>query len=161
MKRRIAVCFMVIVLLLGLMCGCDLSKQESVYTDYSKIGGDSDSFSYSYCNGGTENTELSMTFEGFSGYDTLWIIDAKEKGTLTVDFESKIDSGKFKVVLVTPNREVKNLFEQSQKDSVTIDIEKGRYRIKIVGHKSKGEVTGAIKTNGDMEITEAEAFGNW
>ncbi len=70
------------------------------------------------------------TTKKFSGVDTLKELNLSENPT--IDFDLTINSGKFKIVLVK-GETVTLLTEESVTGGKQIELEAGRYKLKIVG----------------------------
>lgn len=133
--------------------GCNVSDyQKSIYSDNSKIAKEADSYTFNNRIGSTNKNETNIEFSAFTGMETIWIIEVKEEGSVSVNYESKIENGDFKTVLISPNGVLTNIFEQSKSGTSTLNLQKGKNRIKIVGNDAKGEVTLLIKIDEDMQI---------
>lgn len=136
------------------MAGCSKvnTYQKEIYNDNSKISSQADSYSFVKRIGSTKNNEASISFGTFNGVETIWGIDSEAAGNVSLDYNGEITNGKFKVVLVTPDNEVIKVFESSDNKSLTIDLNKGQSKIKIVGNDAKGKVQLFIKTDGNIKI---------
>ena len=143
-KRKLSV-YSIILLLLSLsftFAGCSKvsSYQESIYSDESKIIKEADSYSYIIRTGSTKDNISTIGFKTFNGMETLWTINTEERGTLTIDYDTVIEQGKFKLVLINPNNEVQTILENEQSGTATIEMIKGKSRLKIVGLDARGEI---------------------
>lgn len=129
--------------------------QEKMYDDSSKIIKSGDSYTFYTCTSTWDsNKEMSMKFGSFSGTDTIWSFDVKKDTEVTFNYESNIDDGEFKVVLINPNKEIENILEGTVKDKNTIKVSKGEYRIKFVGKKAKGKINISIEDNKYIDIKD-------
>ena len=89
----------------------------------------------------------AIEFEGFYGSNTLELMEIEQSSIVNIDFESEIVEGKFKIVLITPQKEVMNISEDTEKGTFKIIAPEGNYAIKIVGNSASGKVI--IKTSKD------------
>lgn len=89
----------------------------------------------------------AIEFEGFYGSNTLELMELEESAIVNIDFESEIVEGKFKIVLITPKKEVMNISENTEKGRFKFIAPEGSYAIKIVGNSASGKVI--IKTSKD------------
>lgn len=153
--RLTIITFMMILAMV--LSGCKASEyQKSIYTDNAKIGRDIDSYSYKNSSSNSKDLEINKKFGSFTGMETVWIIDAKEETTVDIEFSSKLTSGLFKTVLVAPHSEVTNVFEQQKSGKATLQVQRGKNRIKIIGKEAVGEVSLSIKEGSGMNIFRPE-----
>ena len=144
-KSKRAVLFITILVLLSSLVGCSVDQNlKSLYNDNKKIAATGDSYSFMNRVGDTKDKTIEVKYSKFYGDETIWIFDVVKQGEIKVDFDSSIDSGKFKVVMITPLDEVVNVFEHqkdegSQQGRSTISADLGRYRLKIIGDNASGE----------------------
>lgn len=124
--------------------------QKSIYDDNSKIISESDSYSYLDRIDKSTDEKLKLKFT-LTGMESVYRFDVKEDEVININYDANISSGKFKVVLVSPEDEVITLLEGSSSDSKDIKINKGENIIKIVGNNAKGTVEISIKST-DNEI---------
>lgn len=132
-------------------------NRKSIYTDNSKIVALNDNYSYLYKRGINEKGYTNMSFK-FSGMDTIWEISSKKDSTINIEFDSKIESGKFKVVLIDENNNVIKILEQSQEGSSKFNIKKGNSRIKIIGSDCKGELKMNITANKEENMDVVDIY---
>lgn len=133
------------------------NNRKSIYTDNSKIVALNDNYSYLYKRGINEKGYTNMSFK-FSGMETIWEISSKNDSTINIEFDSKIESGKFKVVLIDPNDNVIKILEQSQEGRSKFDIKKGNSRIKVIGSDCKGKLKINITTNEEEDIDIVDVY---
>lgn len=98
---------------------------------------------------------MEKKYSSFYGSYTIWIIETKEVSSIKIDYYSKLKKGKFKVVLVTPEKDVESIFEQNQYGNTTLPLKKGRNRIKMVGKDAAGSIKMKIILNGTARIQVA------
>lgn len=125
--------------------------QKSIYDDNSKIIAESDSYSYLDRIDESTDEKLKLKFI-LTGMESVYKIEAKEEEVININYDANISSGKFKVVLVTPEDKVITLLEGSGSDSKEVKINKGENRIKIVGSNTKGSVEISLKTTDQAAI---------
>ena len=120
---------------------------NSSYNDRSLILSDEDSYTYQKCvDTGSTDTSLKRDFQGFNGKDTIWILDAAENASISLDLSANLASGKFKVLLVSEDNDITTLLEGDDTQNTSVDLEKGTARIILVGDHA----------NGSCEITLSE-----
>jgi hypothetical protein len=135
MKRLVALlvsCLMVIS-----MSGC--GDLDSVYDDDTTIIRSGDSNSTTGASSTIIGNDLSVTAT-LTGSRTIWRYDAETDTDATFSYSLSVSSGgKAKLVLITPDNEVIVLAENtdnttdSEIQTQTVSLQKGEYRIKIVG----------------------------
>lgn len=65
--------------------------------------------------------------------ETLFELDIESDTTIKIEYDSKVSSRKFKIVIIKSNDKIIKVIEGTQKGSVDVEVLKGRNRIKIVG----------------------------
>ena len=136
--------------LVGIVALATMDSQGNItgngmYDKNGMIGNDSDSHSYRGYDQNTLKNGFTLKFSGFYGCDTIWLIDAAQPGQIRVDYDSNIESGRFKVILVSPEHEVAVIAESSKKGSAPLHLKQGEYRLKIVGDNARGNIKASIK----------------
>lgn len=99
-----------------------------------------------------ESNNMEVTFGIIKGPFTLYYITAKEESDIVINFESNIEKGDFKVVLVGADDEIIDIFEGTSKDSKTIAVKAGESRIDIIGEGINGKVDINIEADKDIKI---------
>ncbi|MBU1144099.1 MAG: hypothetical protein KKH92_10730 [Firmicutes bacterium] len=132
----------VIVTLVALLTACTLTEKTDDYNNYNKIVKTTTDVTYDAYDGGVEDNNALLRFEGFEGIDTLFVFTGEESITITV-YEN-VQVGKFKVVLVDPFNQVIELHQ-----TTTLSCVEGQYRIKVVGE----EATGTISINVSSQVS--------
>ena len=64
-----------------------------------------------------------MKYSGFSGDDTIWILNSHKDGEITFNYDSTVNSGDFKVVLINPQKGIENILEGTEQGNKTTNIE--------------------------------------
>ena len=147
----------ILILFLSLtfiFAGCSKvsSYQESIYSDESKIINEADSYSYLIRTGSTKDNISTVGFKTFNGMETIWTIDTEEEGTLTIEYNTVINQGKFKLVLIDSNNNVQTIVEQDGSGTASIELKKGKSRLKIVGVDAQGEIQATLIASMGMKI---------
>ncbi|HHV63550.1 MAG TPA: hypothetical protein GXX46_00505 [Peptococcaceae bacterium] len=123
------------------LVGCSIGVgKETIYDDAQRIARDGDSYSFYHRIGEIGRNSLALDYSRFYGVQTIWVWENEEPGEIAVDYDSQVTSGKFKVVLVTPEGRIINIAEQSGKGSFKIAASRGKYSLKIVGYDAKGAI---------------------
>ncbi|MCR1898578.1 hypothetical protein NSA47_06175 [Irregularibacter muris] len=128
------------IFILSSITGCSsiTSYQQSIFDDDNKITKEEDSYTYKIREGKGAGNEIDITFTSFTGMDTVYKFMAEEEGEVTFHFESVVHKGDFKVVLITPEKEVINILSDTEKGDKIIPLGEGESRMKLVGKKAKG-----------------------
>lgn len=143
------ICFIILLPTLLLFSGCFGFNMSGIYEDDTKIAAKADSRSFSHRLGSTSDNQSKITYDGFTGAETIWNIESESDGSITIEYNSQVDKGDFKLVIIDPQNKVENIFEYSGEGTEIIDIKKGKSRIKIVGKESKGEFSLKINKYND------------
>lgn len=138
-KKRI-VLLTTTIMMISLCLGCGNNTMNKIYNDNSKIANVSDTF------GLDESTETikSGIYKGklkLSGCGTIWTYQSSTDFDLKIPYTLSVNSGKAKIVLISPDNTVVNLVENTDEatikgvTSLTAPIKKGNNRIKVVGYE--------------------------
>jgi uncharacterized protein YceK len=146
------VIFAVMVLMNG--CSTVSEKQKSMYENNALIDEAGDSYSFINRTGQTTDSKMDIQFGNFYGSQTIWSINAAKQGEIKIDFDSNVNSGKFKGVLISEGGEITNIFEGTQKGSqMVVKVSEGKYRFKIVGNNANGKAVVEFTLDKDMSST--------
>ncbi len=148
--------FIGLLILLDIVVSCGFNVgQKNIYNNNKKIAQQGDSHTYNRRTGNeNSNDKIDWKYSGFSGDDTIWILKPKEDGEITINYDSTVNNGNFKVVLTNPKKqEIKTILEGIEEGSETIKLLKEEYRIKIVGKNAEGNIKLSINENKNVEIT--------
>tara|TARA_B100000965_G_C19339974_1_gene646926 strand:- start:191 stop:661 length:471 start_codon:yes stop_codon:yes gene_type:complete len=152
MKRfRIVSLIVLTITILFLTTGCG-EYQKDIYADDSIIAKAYDSYTFVSRSGSTTPNESNIKYGAFVGMETIWVIESEGDGSFTIEYDSKVKKGEFKVVLITPDNKVRNILEQNEEGTIKIKAGKGKSRVKIVGNEAGGECLLKIETQGDAVI---------
>lgn len=129
------------IIITSSLIGCSADNEKNdIYDDNERIAQAGDSFSFYKRIGETSDKKADLKYSRFSGVQTIWAIETDGNSDINITYDSLVSSGKFKVVLVTPDKEVINIVEQSGKDTHNYVTIKGRYSIKFVGLNANGNI---------------------
>jgi hypothetical protein len=113
------------------LSGCIImTPKEKAFYDDDFIVSEGDSFTYFTRNGSFDN----FAFSDFSGTETVCTIDGLQ--TIEIEMNYQIHKGLFKVVLISPTKEITILEQGTQR----LLLDEGSYRIKIVGSHAFGKL---------------------
>jgi hypothetical protein len=146
--------------LAGVLSGCTgAASQEklNIFDDESAIVQEADH--YTYLNRvGTENTSerIDLQYSGFSGSDTIWTFEVEEAGQISLEFDSTVASGDFKVVLVTPEQEIEEVLVGEQAGDQTFDLTAGKTVLRLIGREASGQIVLEITQSQNVEITRID-----
>ena len=152
LKNKSLMCACLLFLVSATGCGIS-DKHQKAYDSVEQIAQQGDSYSYGnrLCSE-QSNDEFNLKYDGFSGTDTIWILESKEDGEITVNYDSTINNGDFKVVLAYPDtKEIENISEGTEQGNKTIKLKKGESRLKLVGKNAAGDLK--------ISITETKNLG--
>lgn len=150
-KKNLIIIVIVIISILGGFIFTIGSYQKSIYEDNSKIISKFDSSFYLNQVSNKIGGVLKSKFR-FTGMDTVYKLNAKEDGTISVNYNVNITSGKFKIVLISPDNEVITILEGSGEGNKEILLTNGKSRLKLVGNNAKGNIEISINTKNNIKI---------
>ncbi|MGI6451663.1 MAG: hypothetical protein ACOX3R_15790 [Desulfitobacteriia bacterium] len=130
-----------LILCAFVLAGCSIGEGKgTIYDDAQRIAGDGDSYSFYQRIGKTSQKYLAIEYSRFYGVQTIWVWKNEQEREIAVDYDSQVKSGKFKVVIVTPEGQIINIAEQNGQGSFKLVASRGKYSLKIVGYDAKGTV---------------------
>lgn len=149
----LCICLLFIVVIIS---GCEVSQdKKNIYDDNDRIAQQGDSFAYATRTDIEDsNDKIDVKYSEFYGTDTIWDLDSKEDGEITIKYDSAVNSGDFKVVLINSKNEIDNILIKNQQGEKTIKLSQGKYIFKIVGRNAKGEIKVSINKSQNVEITK-------
>lgn len=144
-----------VVILSFILVGCSIHDgKERMYNNKASIVSDADSFTFvKRSENSTGANDIKIHYGGFSGVDTILEIESKDTQTIGFDFDSSNKDGKFKAVLVTPQKEIQTICEGSKKGKKKVKIDSGKYFLKIVGSNAKGDFNISYDRNDNVMFT--------
>lgn len=158
-KKKFIFCIC-LLFLIGTMCSCEIENDKAnIYKDNDKIAQENNDFTFEKRKCSEEsNDKLDMEYDLFYGTNTIWVIQSKDKGEITFNYNSIVDKGDFKAVLVYPNKEIETVFEGKTEDSKTIKLTQGKYFFRIVGKKAKGKLKISNSSNENVYVRQTRIF---
>lgn len=147
-----------LILLCTAASGCAKisAYQKSIYDDDTKIAARADSYSFVKRTGNFHDDTLSINFKGFSGKQTLWEINAKEDGEVSMDYRATLMSGKLKTCLITTEKEVVMITEATRSGTKSLSVHKGKSYITIVGNGADGSIEISLTAQDGISLREME-----
>lgn len=142
MKRVIA------FLILGfILCGC---SDILIITD-SDIISEGDTYNFRIRKMEISDEQFSIEFKNFKGVQTVWLIDSYQTNQFLIEYDYTVSKGNFKMVLVTPDEKIINIFEKGNNCIFNTTI--GRYRIKIIGFDGSGSLNVNLIINDGLQVS--------
>lgn len=138
-----------LVLTLG-VSACTPGALTDVYEDEEKIASDSNAYSRINSVLHISDQGYEASFGRFKGMETIWTYDAEKEQAIEFQYLISVESGRLKLVLITPDGAVTTLVEITSETTMeeaqygVIQVTKGENRIKIVGEDVE---------NADIELT--------
>lgn len=132
--------FAVVCTAVCILAGCGMNPMLAVYDNDTKIA--SESNTYSLTNYEQKHSDLHFTANvgKMEGMDTVWVFDAGEDTAVDITYQLNVSSGRAKLVLINPEKEVSVIVEcdsgMDEPVQETLDIRKGNNRIKIVADEN-------------------------
>ena len=149
--------FMILILIYTLLLtACSTNSITTLYGNEDEIASENNSYNLNE----KEQTIKDQQYKGkieFEGMDTLWTYDAKEDEDIDITYLITVISGKVKIVLITPDKTVSTIVENTSKSELndyatnTLHIKKGMNRIKIVAEKNTDVELDITIPNGDFQ----------
>lgn len=142
--------------LLFVITGCSPSQEKlDIFDDEERIAEDGDSYSYDSRLGGVESgSQMDVAYEGFTGCETIWNLETIKSVEVAFFLDSKVEKGDFKVVLISPEKEVDTIISGTRQEKLTIDFVEGRYLLKLVGRNATGQIRITIEPNQNVEVLQ-------
>ncbi len=147
-----------IVFLISTINGCESSNNKKdiyngIYNDNERIVQEAEEHTHTTYNiSSHSDNNIEFQYGGFSGVDTVWILKSTDDEEITLDYDSKVNSGDFKVILVNPEKKIENILKGTDQGNKTIKLTKGEYRFKLVGSNANGKVKLSITKNNNVDI---------
>ncbi|MBU5440347.1 hypothetical protein KQI42_20330 [Tissierella sp. MSJ-40] len=152
-KFLLRICLLFLAIIISYYGGS--REEKNIYNDDGEIAQPWDNFSYRIRVDKEEsNDKIDFKYSGFSGADTIWHLESEEDGEITFKYNSTVNRGDFKAVLINPKEEIDDILIGNEQDEKTIKLAKGKYIFKIVGRNAKGKTKISINKNQNVEITK-------
>lgn len=150
MKKSKALVLIMSLLLCLLLAGCDYTKS---YDDSSKLSSSADSWSLNNSSQSIKDGVYKGTMR-ISGYGSIWKYDSDKDGTVSAKYKLNVKTGKAKLILVTPDKNVSVLVENDKKStdgSLDIPVKKGKNIVKLVGYDKADVEVEFSATDGKLQ----------
>ncbi len=125
-----------VLVMVCVAAGCGFNPMLAVYDDNAKVAGDTNTYNLSNYEQVQSDLHFTASVGKMEGMDTIWVLDAEEDMTVDITYQLSVFSGKMKLVLIDPEKEVSVIVEcdSEMEETVqsTLDVKKGNNRIKIV-----------------------------
>lgn len=154
-------CIIVISAFLVTVTGCQSQEEYNDYHDSTRPLNLMDS--YNYENLETEwftSNKVSASIK-FSGIDTLWELDCQKNDTITLNYQSTMDNGDFKVLLITSEEKIEQILENTEKGVFEYKIPAGKNYIRIVGSQSEGRFSLDYKVGKQTKIVRNDIMEDY
>lgn len=137
--------------------GCGRNPMLAVYDDDAKIASNTNTYSLINCEQVQSDLHFTASVEKMEGMDTIWVFDAEKDTAVDITYKLNVSSGKMKLVLINPEKEVSVIAEcdSGMEDFVsdTLDIKKGNNRLKLVaGENTQFDIDFTISHGGLKEL---------
>ncbi|WP_026887867.1 hypothetical protein [Clostridium beijerinckii] len=151
-----------LIFLISIMHGCGVTANQdnnenidkvNIYSNNDEIIQEENNYTYRTYGDSIKNNEIEIKYSGFSGLETICFLEVSEDTEITFNYDSTVDNGKFKEVVINPKNEVENIVEGTDQSSKTIKLTKGKYSLKNVGANADGKIKINISSNSDVKIT--------
>lgn len=157
-RNRFVIALLLLMSMVLAISGCQYTQpyKLSFYEDDARIAQTYDSYSFTDRVGRTVANDLEMQFTSFTGKRTIWLIAAGQDCVLVMDVNNNIEEGKFKVCLISPDREVKTISEGSQSGILDLEVSRGENILSIVGSEAGGEIDMTLRYDNRVSIIPYE-----
>ena len=149
--KPILVFVLCIALLFCVFPGCN-KNWAADYDDDEKIAAGTASSSTAGSSIMTVNNTSTIKYKTFNGKKDMWSVESDGSGSITFDYNLEIKAGRFKCVLVSPDKKVTILFDESSAQTKSIDVPEGKSIIKFVGDGAAVELQVTTSYGGDASI---------
>lgn len=139
-----------------ILVGCGTNPMLAIYDNDTKIASESNTYSLKNIEQVHSDLHFTASVEKMEGMDTVWVFDAEEDTVVDITYQLNVSSGKAKLVLIDPEKEVSVIVECDSKMEEpvqeTLDIRKGNNRIKIVaGENTQFDIDFTISHGGGLK----------
>lgn len=125
-----------VLVMVCVAAGCGFNPMLAVYDNNAKIASNTNTYNLSNYEQVQSDLHFTASVGKMEGMDTIWVLDAEEDMTVDITYQLSVFSGKMKLVLIDPEKEVSVIVEcdSEMEETVqgTLDVKKGNNRIKIV-----------------------------
>ena len=149
--KQILVFAICLALLFCVFPGCS-NDWAADFDDDEKIASSSSSASTAGSSIMTINNSSTIKYSSFNGKKDMWSVNSNGAGAITLEYDLQINGGRFKCVLVSPDKDVTVLFHETSSDTKSIDVPEGKSIIKFVGDGAGIELRIKITEGGDSIV---------
>lgn len=150
--KVIAGIIIVAIVFVGLIVGLK-DKDDTMlrYNDLDWLTATGNSFNYKNKQMENDESSISINFE-MHGIDTIGEIIVEDSSEIEFECSSQLTKGKAKLILVSELKEVVDLCEGTTDVAKTIMLEKGTYRIRLVGDNAAGKIIVGHETDDKVRV---------
>lgn len=139
-----------------ILAGCGTNPMLAIYDNDAKIASNTNTYSLTNVEQVHSDLHFTASVGKMEGMDTVWVFDAEEDTAVDITYQLNVSSGKAKLVLIDPEKEVSVIVECDSKMEEpvqeTLDIRKGNNRIKIVaGENTQFDIDFTISQGGGLK----------
>ena len=150
--KKLIIYVLIAICMMTFISSCGDSSLKKIYDDNARIVQKGDAIDMKDYSVGAVDVGHNFSC-GFTGIKTIYTLNAKADSTISVNYDLKTQSGKFKCVFVDANNTLKVIVEQSGTGNLTLTVPKGENVIKIVGLDAQLDLTTDVKnSDGNVEI---------
>lgn len=99
----------------------------------------------------SDENSVSIDFE-MSGIDTIAEITVRDSSEIEFECSSQVSNGRAKVILVSESKEIVDICEGTVDITKMIPLEKGTYRIRLVGDNAAGKVIFGVEADDRVQV---------
>ena len=158
-SRKLLACGLFLLFVIT-MTGCAAGEDKlNLFDDDTRIAQEGDSYTFVNrvgLDGSYSANQVNFKYGGFSGIQTIWMLDVNEDTAVTIDVNSRVESGEFKAVLVTPTKRVKTVISGDQQVLKSLSLIPGKYAFKVAGHNANGQVKISIQPGQAVTVEKVE-----
>lgn len=111
-----------------ILAGCGTNPMLAIYDNDAKIASNTNTYSLTNVEQVHSDLHFTASVGKMEGMDTVWVFDAEEDTAVDITYQLNVSSGKAKLVLIDPEKEVSVIVECDSKMEEpvqeTLDIRK-------------------------------------
>lgn len=131
------VIFYILSILLITSCFQMDDYKNDFFNNQRKITNTQDSYTFLQRSLDVNSNEINLTFSSLSGSDTIFSKSYFKDDIIEFDLSQDLQSGEVKVVIITPDNDVKYLYPGSNRFIAHIT---GIYTIKVLAYNASGNI---------------------
>lgn len=154
LKKTLIIIGSCLVFFIVMFNSCEIGPKKYIYDNQYRIVNPKDINSYISKSGkGYSNKKFTIDYISFTGRDTIWNFEVNKNSEIIFKYNSEVYSGDFKVVMVSDEKKIENIFQGSVVGEKTFKLDKGNYVLKIVGRNANGHIQTSISENENIKVT--------